>query len=239
MENNDKTKKCKLCELVFSSEKFRKGSWKCKDCENKARKERYYKTREQTLIKNKQKYEQNKEKCIERSKLYYEKNRDKVNEKNKLYQQNNKEKINSYRNQYFKNRKATDPIFKFQIYYKTRLYKALKKTNTKKSKHSFELLDCSIDKLKAWFEYNFDENMTWENQGTYWHIDHIKPCASYDLKNENEIIECFKWTNLRPCEKKENIIKNDNIDEELIKIYEKKAKKFEKIYLKSTNNNKT
>ena len=235
----DLPKKTKFRGINILNNQLRREVFQCKDCENKARKERYYKTRDQTLIKNKQKYIEKKEEYIQRSKIYYEKNREKMNEKNKLYQIANKEKINAYRNQYFKDRKANDPIFKFQTHYKTRLYKALKNCKGEKLKHSFELLDCSIEKLRAWFEYIFDENMTWENQGSYWHIDHIKPCASYNLENEDELIECFNWKNLRPCEKIENVIKNDNIDDELIKKYEKKAKKFEKMFIKSLNNNKT
>lgn len=43
--------------------------------------------------------------------------------------------------------------------------------------------------------------MSWDNRGKYWHIDHIKPCSSFNLEKQEEIFRCFNWTNLRPLEK--------------------------------------
>ena len=53
-----------------------------------------------------------------------------------------------------------------------------------------------------------EEMMSWENHGIKgWHIDHIKPCNSFDLSNENEAQKCFHYTNLQPLWSKENIKK--------------------------------
>ena len=40
--------------------------------------------------------------------------------------------------------------------------------------------------------------MTWENQGKYWDFDHVKPCNSFDLTNEDEKFKCCNWSNLMP-----------------------------------------
>ena len=48
--------------------------------------------------------------------------------------------------------------------------------------------------------------MTWENR-SLWHIDHIKPCISFDLTKEEEQKKCFHWSNLQPLWAKENIAK--------------------------------
>ena len=48
--------------------------------------------------------------------------------------------------------------------------------------------------------------MAWDNYGTgqngkgtqEWQIDHIKPCASFDLSKESEQKKCFHYTNLQP-----------------------------------------
>jgi hypothetical protein len=58
--------------------------------------------------------------------------------------------------------------------------------------------------------------MNWNNQGTYWDIDHVTPCSNFNLNNEEEIKKCYSWTNLRPCEKKENNCKNNKIINTLI-----------------------
>ena len=83
----------------------------------------------------------------------------------------------------------------------------LKKSNTSKQNRTISYIGCTFEFLKKWFEYNFDEHMSWDNRGTYWHIDHIKPCSSFDLTQQDDIYKCYNWTNLRPLEKRENIIK--------------------------------
>jgi hypothetical protein len=62
--------------------------------------------------------------------------------------------------------------------------------------------------------------MTLDNHGIYWHIDHIKPCSFFDLENQESIHKCYNWTNLRPCEAKENLLKGNKIDKKLIEKYE-------------------
>ena len=49
--------------------------------------------------------------------------------------------------------------------------------------------------------------MSWDNYGSYWHIDHIRPCASFNLQNEEEQQICFHYSNLQPLTAKDNIIK--------------------------------
>lgn len=48
--------------------------------------------------------------------------------------------------------------------------------------------------------------MTWENHGE-WHIDHIKPCCSYNMLVIEEQLECFHYSNLQPLWKHENLSK--------------------------------
>lgn len=61
--------------------------------------------------------------------------------------------------------------------------------------------------------------MTWENHGNgwngkgmqEWHIDHIIPCVSFNLRKIEEQIKCFHYTNLQPLWAKENLEKHNNI----------------------------
>lgn len=98
----------------------------------------------------------------------------------------------------------------------------------RKDKSTLEYLGINKNEFKEWLEYQFDENMNWDNYGSYWQIDHVTPCASYDLTSEDNIYKCFNWTNMRPLEKKENNIKNNKIINDEILNHSKIVKKFKK-----------
>jgi len=71
---------------------------------------------------------------------------------------------------------------------------------------TFAAVGCSVDHLRAHLESKFEAGMTWDNYGE-WHVDHIRPCASFDLSDPKELAECFNWSNLQPLWAKENISK--------------------------------
>ena len=71
-----------------------------------------------------------------------------------------------------------------------------------------KLIGCSIESLKNYLEKQFKKDMTWHNHGLYgWHIDHIRPCISFDLIKKSEQKKCFHYTNLQPLWAKENLSK--------------------------------
>ena len=83
---------------------------------------------------------------------------------------------------------------------------------TSKSAATLELLGCSVEELKKHLENQFVKGMTWNNYGLHgWHIDHIIPCASFDLTKEEEQRKCFHYTNLQPLWAKDNYAKGDKI----------------------------
>ena len=72
-----------------------------------------------------------------------------------------------------------------------------------------QLLGCSLEKAKAHLESTWVEGMCWANHGLYgWHIDHIRPCASFNLKNEEELLACFNYKNLQALWAKDNLNKS-------------------------------
>ena len=52
--------------------------------------------------------------------------------------------------------------------------------------------------------------MTWANRRK-WHIDHIVPCAAFDLTDPEQQSVAFHYTNLRPVWAEENQRKQDKI----------------------------
>jgi hypothetical protein len=71
-----------------------------------------------------------------------------------------------------------------------------------------------------WLEFQFTDKMTWDNQGSFWGIDHIIP-IDYYVKNGMENDKAIHhWSNLRPCihkGKDGNFSKNNKIDLNLIR----------------------
>lgn len=79
----------------------------------------------------------------------------------------------------------------------------------KKSLPTLQLTGCkNRDELRRHIEEKFKPGMTWDNYGTAWHVDHIRPCASFDLSDKEQQKECFHYSNLQPLWADENIKKN-------------------------------
>ena len=126
------------------------------------------------------------------------------------WRKDNRECINYYMKSYESNRKQNDINFKLTKTLRSRLGTALKSQNAKKLNSTLTLTSCTIVRLKEYLESKFQEGMTWENHGQ-WHIDHIKPCASFKLENEDEQQLCFHYTNLQPLWAKDNLSKGSKI----------------------------
>lgn len=125
---------------------------------------------------------------------------------------------------YMRTRKQTEPLFKFIANYRTRVYKIFSKID--KNIHTKELLGEDLDFIKKWFEFCFTEDMTFDNQGSVWHVDHVIPISKFDVKNEDDVIDCFNWKNISPLSRLENITKKDNIIISQVKYHIEKLKSF-------------
>jgi hypothetical protein len=91
-----------------------------------------------------------------------------------------------------------------------RIIHGVKRLSKKSS--TFELLGCSIIHLRKVLEEQFKLGMNWQNWGRKgWHIDHIIPCNSFDLRKKSEQKKCFHYTNLQPLWWYENLSKKDKI----------------------------
>lgn len=63
--------------------------------------------------------------------------------------------------------------------------------------------------LKEHLEKQFDENMSWDNYGT-WHVDHIIPITKFDKSTPIYVINHLE--NLQPLDGIENMSKNNRIE---------------------------
>jgi hypothetical protein len=160
--------------------------------------------------------------------LWLEQNKESQLLYNKKYQaghrQKNKEKLAKYFRERFQekkeeiNRKARErrknsPQARTANNLRSRIGKALQ--GVVKSARTMELLGCPIDDFVKYIASQFDNKMSWVNYGE-WHIDHIIPCALFDLENADEQKMCFHHKNLRPLWGKENIVKSNKINKSIL-----------------------
>ena len=127
-------------------------------------------------------------------------------EVSKIRYENKKEELNKKQVEYNKKRYNSDPYFRAVLCMRTRISKLLRLKNADKNNKFYNYLGCSKEEFIEYFQAKFKEGMTWENHGE-WHIDHIKPCASFNLLDEEEQKKCFHYTNLQPLWASENLSK--------------------------------
>lgn len=98
-----------------------------------------------------------------------------------------------------------DPLVRLKESIRTRIYNGLKDG---KDRSTEKYLGCDISNYKLYLESKFTEEMSWDNYGEYWEIDHIKPICKYNLSVENEMEECFHYSNTQPLSKGDNRVKS-------------------------------
>jgi len=209
-----KKKNCSKCGIIKSVNKFYKSNTEkdglqthCIDC-----KKIYCQINKKSIALRKKIYDKTHKEEIN---VYYRKNKDKIDNQKKIYRnthkherknylQQNKKQIIQKAEKYKKMRFKTDINFKLTHYLRTRIVRALK--GNPKLSTTMKLVGCSIQTLKQHLESKFKPGMSWSNYGS-WHIDHIRPCASFDLSKPEEQYKCFHYTNLQPLWAKENLEK--------------------------------
>jgi hypothetical protein len=180
----------------------------CKSCRDKISKKH--------RLKNLKKIKQER-------KLYWIKNKKQITEIHLQWRSRNKEydkkyrlinidKLNQYKRKYKKDRLKNDINFKILHYCSTRIRAAIR--GNQKSSNTEKLLGCTIPELKSHLEKHFRIGMTWKNYGfgnKKWHIDHIIPCAFFNMSDPVEQYMCFNYTNLQPLWQPDNLEKSDKI----------------------------
>jgi hypothetical protein len=99
-----------------------------------------------------------------------------------------------------------DPVRRMHLNIMSELSRSLKR-GYKGSGTLMEILGYTIDELATHLELQFTPDMSWENYGTYWHIDHWTPASTFDLGTPNGLQSCWALGNLRPLDGKANMAK--------------------------------
>jgi len=162
-------------------------------------------------IKKKLKFKTHKKRNLsEEQKQKLKENREMNKEKCYLYNHNWRIKNKEHSKQYKEWKRQTSIQFRLIENLRARMGRAIKYNNAIKSDKTIKLIGCNLDTLQKHLEKQFKDNMNWNNYGQ-WHIDHILPCASFDLTKEEEQKKCFHYSNLQPLWAKENYKKSNKI----------------------------
>lgn len=147
-------------------------SGSCKDCDKLYRK------------KNEEKIKLNREKWLKNNSDYHE-----------TYRKINREKINKR----FKESYNKSVTFRLNNCFSRNLHRSLNYFN---SFHWETLVPYTLKELKLHLESQFTPEMSWDNYGSYWEIDHIIPQNTFNFTsyNDKDFQICWSLLNLRPLE---------------------------------------
>lgn len=153
-------------------------------------------------------YKEHPEKNREHTQRYKERHPDRYAARVRRYQQTHAAEIREHHRIYQNERRKTDIVYKFNRSVRNRVTCAIARGYKKTS--AVKLIGCPTEELREKLAVLFKPGMDWGNYGE-WHVDHIIPCAAFDLTREDHQVACFNWRNLQPMWRKENKSKSDFI----------------------------
>jgi hypothetical protein len=205
-------KVCGKCKKEKPLENFHKNKSgfksACKDCRNKYRRGHYQENKETVNKKAEEYRKENKEAINKRFKKYYQENKKfgkclccpNPSRSGKIRCQTCENKKTIYK----ANKRETDLNFKIAENLRSRMNQAIK--GRYKTGSAVRDLGCTIQKFQGYISQMFQDGMTWYNHGE-WHLDHIKPLASFDLTDREQFLEACHYMNYQPLWAKDNLEK--------------------------------
>ena len=216
MKAQHKGQICNFCGQEFSNARISK--YCCKNCGTKGwKRDNADRVKAQNDYWNaradyKKEYQARKAKIASCPK-YAAKRNTQLTKGRKTWVENNPEKQQQARLRCERRLYATSTEYRLKHNLRTRVSAALRAQKAGKNWSLLDIVGCSTAELMAHLESQFLPGMTWDNWSVDgWHIDHIRPCASFDLTDEAQQRECFHYTNLQPLWAVDNLMKSDKIN---------------------------
>lgn len=208
-------KTCSKCKILKPLSDFYKRSdsekhqSECKKCTSKRTNE-FRKAHPERSNKYSKKYRQtHPEKRRETCHNYNTKHSDQRREYVQMWRKLNPEKNRLWHRAWYNKTRSTNSAYKIEDALRARICKAVR--GKLKTDNTFNLVGCNTHELINYLSLLFSDGMSWDNYGE-WHIDHIIPCAAFDLSNPTEQKQCFHYTNLQPLWAYENKSKGAKLD---------------------------
>ena len=76
-----------------------------------------------------------------------------------------------------------------------------------------------IDFFREWIAIQFKGDLSWENFAEKWQFDHIVPVAYFDFTNEEDLLLCWNFINIRVERIEHNKARGNRIDVMCVRTY--------------------
>lgn len=167
------------------------------------------KNRAKILAAKKQWYLDNREEMLAGCRVRYTKKAKEISRKATAWNKANPDRKRAINRRYNNKRYATNSSARLMMNLRSRVRAAMK--GVAKARATIELIGCSVEDLWIYLESKFEPGMTRENHGKVWHVDHIMPCAIFDLTRAEHQRRCFHFSNLQPLFVRENLRKSSKV----------------------------
>jgi len=149
--------------------------------------------------------------CKKRGMDYFMRNKQKQYDRIKARKHITADRDREYIKLWQRHKRQTDPQYNIGNRLRSRLWHALR-GRAKKAKKTMELIGCTIPELIAHLESQFTEGMSMEGiMSGKIHLDHKRPCSSFDLTDPEQQKICFHFSNIQPLWEFDNLSKGATI----------------------------
>ena len=191
-----------------------KRNYNCRQCARDTVRQKYTDKPDFYREKSKRFYYNHKDSCLKKSRQYNDSHPEKIKEISHRYRHNNKEQLKEIR---YKSNQKHRMISKNRINDNMRsgIWRSIQDKNGQSWKN---FVSYSLQTLCNHLESHFDERMNWDNQGSYWHIDHIIPLSFFEFESHKDLEFKLAWhlNNLRPLSARDNDSKSNKLIRPLI-----------------------
>jgi hypothetical protein len=136
------------------------------------------------------------ERLNEENRKWREANKERHRQRSREWYANHREHARSRMDKYSKARRKVDPAYRLTCNLRGRMYRVLHGKH--KAGSAIRDLGCTPEQLKQHLEEQFTPEMSWENYGVVWEVDHILPLANYQLEDRGTYRRLAHHTNLQP-----------------------------------------
>lgn len=172
----------------------------CYSCKRTHNRKDYIAHKDRALSCQKKSYSRNKGKRLKSTRKWAQANSNKVQEYKDKYKKRNIHKVREAARIAARKKRKESPEYRVHRNISKQVWAFMKDVKAGRSWEN--IVGVSFDAIKQKLESQFTDKMNWNNYGTCWEIDHIRPISSFPKNTHPK--EIWNLNNLQPLEVKMN-----------------------------------